>query len=136
MDSNSIRELNLEEMNKVSGGVQKTVVTGSAMVRSGPGTNYPPSRKLGYNTVVNFTGTVLYNEQEGRRWNDSDMHIGERDIPEGAYLPHCWREWQLAQKWHQQGKRTRPGHRGEEHCHSCQGRPGHLQCGEGLCEWL
>ena len=68
MDSNSIRELNLEEMNKVSGGVQKTVVTGSAMVRSGPGTNYPPCRKLGYNTVVNFTGTVIYNEQEHKRW--------------------------------------------------------------------
>ena len=68
MDSNSIRELNLEEMNKVSGGVQKTVVTGSATVRSGAGVNYPPYRTLGYNTVVNFTGTVLYNEQEGRSW--------------------------------------------------------------------
>ena len=68
MDSNSIRELNLEEMNKVSGGVQRTVVTGSATVRSGAGTNYPPCRKLGYNTVVNFTGTVLYNEQEHRSW--------------------------------------------------------------------
>jgi hypothetical protein len=68
MDSNSIRELNLEEMNKVSGGVQKTVVTGSATVRSGAGTNYPVCRTLGYNTVVNFTGTVIYNEQEGRSW--------------------------------------------------------------------
>ena len=68
MDSNSIRELNLEEMNKVSGGVQKKIVTGSATVRSGAGTNYPVSRTLGYNTVVNFTGTVIYNEQEGRSW--------------------------------------------------------------------
>ena len=68
MDSNSIRELNLEEMNKVSGGVQKKIVTGSATVRSGAGTNYPVCRTLGYNTVVNFTGTVIYNEQEGRNW--------------------------------------------------------------------
>ena len=68
MDSNSIRELNLEEMNKVSGGVQKWVMTGSATVRSGAGVNYPPCRTLGYNTVVNFTGTVSYNEQEGRSW--------------------------------------------------------------------
>ena len=68
MDSNSIRELNLEEMNKVSGGVQKWVMTGSATVRSGAGVNYPPHRILGYNTVVNFTGTVSYNEQEGRSW--------------------------------------------------------------------
>ena len=68
MDSNSIRELNLEELNKVSGGVQKTVVTGNATVRSGAGVNYPPCRTLGYNTVVNFTGTVFYNEQEGRSW--------------------------------------------------------------------
>ena len=68
MDSNSIRELNLEEMDKVSGGVQKKVVTGKATVRSGAGANYPVCRTLGYDTVVNFTGTVIYNEQEGRRW--------------------------------------------------------------------
>ncbi len=68
MDSNNIRELNLEEMDMVSGGVQKTIVTGSATVRSGAGANNPVCRTLGYNTVVNFTGTVLYNEQEGRSW--------------------------------------------------------------------
>ena len=68
MDSNSIRELNLEEMDKVSGGVQKKVVTGKATVRSGAGANYPVCRTLGYDTVVNFTGTVIYNEQEGRSW--------------------------------------------------------------------
>ena len=68
MDSNSIRELNLEEMNKVSGGVHKTVVTCSATVRSGAGANYRTCTILGSNTVVNFTGTVLYNEQEGRTW--------------------------------------------------------------------
>ena len=68
MDSSSIRELNLEEMDKVSGGVQKKVVTGSATVRSGAGLNYPVCRTLGYNTVVNFTGTVTYNVQEGRSW--------------------------------------------------------------------
>lgn len=68
MDSNNIRELNLEEMDMVSGGVQKTIVAGSATVRSGAGANYPVCRTLGYNTVVNFTGTVSYNEQEGRSW--------------------------------------------------------------------
>ena len=68
MGSNSIRELNLEEMNKVSGGVQKTVVTGSATVRSGAGARYPVCRTLGCNTVVKFTGQVTYNEQEGRCW--------------------------------------------------------------------
>ena len=68
MDSNSIRELNLEEMNKVSGGVEKRVRTDSATVGTGPGVNYPPCKTLGYITVVNFTGTVSYNEQEGRNW--------------------------------------------------------------------
>ena len=68
MDSNNLRELNLEEMNKVSGGVQKTVVVGNATVRTDAGVNYPPCRTLGYNTVVNFTGTVVYNEREGRNW--------------------------------------------------------------------
>ena len=28
----------------------------------------PVCKTLYYNTVVNFTGTVLYNEQEGRSW--------------------------------------------------------------------
>ena len=63
-----LRELTLDDMNKVSGGVQKTVVTGSTTVRTGPGVNYPPCRTLGYNTVVNCTSTVSYNEQEGRSW--------------------------------------------------------------------
>ena len=68
MDSKHMRELNLEEMDKVSGGAQKTVMTGSATVRTGAGSNYPIARILGYNTVVNFTGTVDYNDQEGRSW--------------------------------------------------------------------
>ena len=68
MDSKNIRELNLEEMDKVSGGANKTVMNGSATVRSGAGSNYPVTRILGRNTVVNFTGTVDYNDQEGRSW--------------------------------------------------------------------
>ena len=75
MDSNSIRELNLEEMNKVSGGVQKWVMTGSATVRSGAGVNYPPCRTLGYNTVVNFTGTVSYNKQDGWSWYEINSPV-------------------------------------------------------------
>ena len=76
MDSNNIRELGLDEMDKVSGGVSKMVVTGSATVRSGAGANYPVCRTLGYNTVVNFTGTVLYNEQEGRSWYKINRPVG------------------------------------------------------------
>ena len=68
MGSKNIRELNLEELEKASGGSQKTVMTGSATVRTGAGSNYPVCRILGYNTVVNFTGTVDYNEEEGRCW--------------------------------------------------------------------
>ena len=68
MDSRNIRELNLEEMDKVSGGAKKTVMTGSATVRAGAGSYYPVTRILERNTVVNFTGTVDYNEQEGRSW--------------------------------------------------------------------
>jgi hypothetical protein len=68
MDSKSMRELSMEDMKKISGGAQKTVVTGSATVRSGAGSNYPVVRTLGYNTVVNFTGTVDYNDQEGKTW--------------------------------------------------------------------
>ena len=63
-----IKSLSLEDMEKISGGAQKSVVTGSATVRSGAGSNYPVVRTLGYNTVVNFTGTVDYNDQEGRSW--------------------------------------------------------------------
>ena len=63
-----MRPLDLDEMEKVSGGSQRTVVTGSATVRSGAGSNYPVCRSLSYNTVVNFTGTVDWNETEGRSW--------------------------------------------------------------------
>ena len=63
-----MRSVSFEEMEKATGGAQKTVVTGSATVRSGAGSNYPVARVLGYNTVVNFTGTVDYNDQEGRTW--------------------------------------------------------------------
>ena len=68
MADNFKRELSLDEMGQISGGAQKTVVTGSATVRTGAGANYPVARTLGYNTVVNFTGTVDYNDQEGRSW--------------------------------------------------------------------
>jgi len=63
-----IRSLSLEDMEKVSGGIQKTVMTGSATVRSGAGANYSSNGTLGYNTTVNFTGKVSYNESEGRSW--------------------------------------------------------------------
>ena len=33
------KELNLDDMEKISGGAQKTVMTRSAMVRSGAGSN-------------------------------------------------------------------------------------------------
>ena len=68
MDSKNIRELNLEEMDKVSGGATKTVMTRSATVRSGAGSNYPVTGTLKSGTAVNFTGTVNYNSQEGRSW--------------------------------------------------------------------
>ena len=62
------RSLSVDDMEKVSGGAQKTVVTGSATVRTDAGANYPVVRTLGYNTTVNFTGTVTYNDSEGRSW--------------------------------------------------------------------
>ena len=68
MDSKNMKELNLNELEKVSGGANKTVMTGSATVRTGAGSKYPVARILERNTVVNFTGTVDYNSQEGRSW--------------------------------------------------------------------
>ena len=63
-----MRSLSLDDMEKVSGGSQKKVVTGSATVRSGAGANYSVNGTLGYNTIVNFTGTVSFNDAECRSW--------------------------------------------------------------------
>ena len=63
-----IKSLSLKDMEKISGGAQKKIVTGSATIRTGAGANYPVCITIRYNTVVNFTGTVSYNEQEGRSW--------------------------------------------------------------------
>ena len=62
------RELNAEEMEKVTGGSQKTIQTKNAVVRLGPGKNYPEKMKLSQGTTVNFTGTVSYNDQDGESW--------------------------------------------------------------------
>ena len=63
-----MRSLNLDEMEKVNGGVQKRVVTGSATVRSGAGSNYSVNGTLGCNTIVNFTGNISFNDAECRSW--------------------------------------------------------------------
>ena len=60
--------LSLDEMEKVSGGSQKTIHTRNAIVRIGPGSEYNQTGTLSQGTVVNFTGTVDYNNNDGKTW--------------------------------------------------------------------
>ena len=62
--------LSLDEMEQVTGGSAKTVHAHGkgAPVYSGPGKNYHQVRTLGGGTVVNFTGTVSYNDQENKTY--------------------------------------------------------------------
>ena len=59
--------LGLDDMEKATGGSSKTI-TGNAIVRSGPGMDYHQAGTLSSGIVVNFTGTVSYNDQENRSW--------------------------------------------------------------------
>lgn len=63
--------LNNEEMNGVSGGIMRTVDTKKpvdAVVRGGPGLEYPQIGSLPNYTQVNTTGNTSYNSMDGRTW--------------------------------------------------------------------
>ena len=61
----NMTSLNLDEMEKVSGGVHKTIQGRSATVFTGPGTEYGVTTTLSGGTVVNFTGNVSYSDHDG-----------------------------------------------------------------------
>ena len=63
-----MRSLGLNDMEKVSGGSTKTVVTNGAQVRSGPGQSYSRVGTLASGTQVTFTGEVSYNDGECCTW--------------------------------------------------------------------
>ena len=62
------KELNMEELEKVIGGASKTIQTGKAVVRNGPGLEHHSNGTLSRGTVVNFSGTVSYNNNDGKTW--------------------------------------------------------------------
>jgi bacteriocin-like protein len=64
----NMNELNLNELENVTGGSTKTVQTRKAIVRSGPGLDFSQNGTLSHGTVVNFSGTVSYNNAEGQTW--------------------------------------------------------------------
>ena len=64
----NMTSLNLDEMEKVSGGVHKTIQGRSATVFTGPGTEYGVTTTLSGGTVVNFTGNVSYSDHDGRSY--------------------------------------------------------------------
>ncbi len=70
-----MKPLGLNDLEKASGGNAKTIQTAMAKVHSGPGKNYSLAGKLDNGTVVNFTGTVSYNDEEGRSWYQIDSPL-------------------------------------------------------------
>ena len=59
-----MRKLSMEEMEKVTGGSAKTIRTRQAHVRYGAGLEYHVIKTLSCGCVVNFTGTVTYNDKD------------------------------------------------------------------------
>jgi uncharacterized protein YraI len=65
------KALNPEGLNNVSGGVMRTVDTKMALdavVRGGPGMQYPQVGSFTNGTQVNTTGNYSYNSMDGRTW--------------------------------------------------------------------
>ena len=64
----SMNKLSMEDLEKVTGGASKTIQTGKAVVRGGPGLEFHSNGTLSRGTVVNFSGTVSYNNNDGKTW--------------------------------------------------------------------
>ena len=62
-----MRSLSLEDMEKISGGNSKTVVT-YTVVRSGAGDNYAKVGEVYSGQSVFFTGEIAYNDSESTTW--------------------------------------------------------------------
>ena len=65
------RELNLEELDRVTGGDNRTINTGTddnAAVRSGPAKSYRQIASLTNGTVVNTVGGLIYDAVSGRNF--------------------------------------------------------------------
>ena len=60
--------LSLEEMENVSGGITGIVRCKTAVVRSGPGLNYPMVAMLNSGVAVNYTGSGTINQEDGTIW--------------------------------------------------------------------
>ncbi len=72
------KSLNEAELNDVSGGVSRTVNTNMAMdavVRSGPGFNYPQVASLKNGTQVNTTGNTSSNGMDGKVWYEINYPV-------------------------------------------------------------
>ena len=66
-----MNKINMEDLEKVVGGIKKTVNTGTsqnAAVRKGPGKSFKQIASLENGTVVNATGKMEY--ADGRNWSE------------------------------------------------------------------
>ena len=63
-----MHELNMNEMEIVSGGSRKEIRSRKATVYGGPGKEFSVNGVLSAGTIVNFSGSVSYNENDGHTW--------------------------------------------------------------------
>lgn len=73
--SEQMRKLTPEELEKVGGGVMKTIVTDRALVRMGPGCEYSSIRALRHGITVNFTGNICSNDIDHINWLQIDFPV-------------------------------------------------------------
>ena len=72
------RQINNEELDRVVGGITRTVDTNTsidAVVRGGPGMQYGQIASLKDHTEVNTTGNSSYNQLDGKTWYEINYPV-------------------------------------------------------------
>ena len=93
----SVKELDLDELELVSGGKKRPFVHSLARhvnVRSGPGTEYPVVAQLGYLDEVAVTSKKIVRDENGYFWCKVIVGVSQNKFVEGwvcsKHCEGCW----------------------------------------------
>ena len=92
-----VEELNLDEMEQVSGGKKRPFIRSlgkNVNVRKGPGKEYPVVAQLGYLDEVPLISRKIVRDGKGRYWAKIRTGISQNKTVEGwvcsAHAEGCW----------------------------------------------